>query len=94
MAGSPPKIYNVTCTNANQEYSQPLTSFTSVFDIKPRDPGADIKVAFISGQSGTVYWTVFGGASDQQIGPFAGVLTVYFQTTTAGAVVEIIEKVR
>lgn len=94
MAGSPPKIYNVTCTNANQEYSQALTSFTSVFDIKPRDPGTDIKVAFISGNSGTIYWTVFGGASDQMVGPYTGVLTVYFQSTTAGAIVEIIEKTR
>lgn len=92
---SAPKIYNVTCTSANTEYSQALTSFTSSFVIKPRDPTRDIKIAFVALTSGTVYWTVFGGASDEEIGqPFTGVVTVYFQSTQPGTIVEIIEITR
>lgn len=89
---APPKIYNVTCTLANTEYSQALSSFATVFSIKPRDPTVDIKVSYVATESGTKYWTVFGGASDEHIGEFSGVMTVYFQSPSAGAVVEIIEK--
>jgi hypothetical protein len=91
MSVSKPKIYNVTCTLADTEYSQALSSFSGKFEIKPRDPSTDIKVSFTSGQSGSLYWTIFGGASDENIGPFAGVKTVYFQSATAGAIVEILE---
>lgn len=84
-------IYNKTLTNANTEYSQALTSFTSRFQIKSRDPNADIKMSFNSGESGSTYWTVFGGSSDEEKGVYSGVRTIYMQSTTAGAVVEIIE---
>lgn len=84
-------VINKTLTNANQEYSQDLSSFCGKFSIKARQIDVDLKISFVQGESGTTYWTIFAGSADENIGTFPGVKTVYVQSTTAGAIVEIIE---
>lgn len=91
MSVSKVNIINKTLTDADTEYSQALSSFCREFYIKSRDPGADIKMSFVSGASGTTYWTIFGGSGDDNEGPFPGAQTIYLQSPTAGTVVEIIE---
>jgi len=90
MSLSVPTIINLTLTNANTEYSQALKSFASRFSIQCRTV-ADIKLSFTSGQSGATYITIPGGSTFTQNGIFSGVLTLYVQSPSAGAVVEILE---
>jgi len=84
-----PTIYNLTLTNANTEYSQTLPSNTTKYVIQCRSDD-DIKMSFTSGESGTKYITIHGGQSywEDLIKPSS--LTLYFQSSTAGVVVEII----
>lgn len=84
-----PKIYNVTCTLANTEYSLVLSSDTKAFSIKARDR-TTIKLAYSSGDSGSLYITVGAGSvySEDNI-TFNG--TIYFQTNKANQVLEILE---
>lgn len=88
---SAPLIYNKTCTLADTEYSQALSPFCKSFAIKAR-AFADLKIAFIAAASGGTYWTIPGSSSENEFGGFNGTVTVYFQSPTAGTVVEILEK--
>lgn len=83
-----PTLYNPICTNANTEYSQSLEECRK-FTIKPR--GGPLKVCFTSGGSGTTYILLNDGQpyGEDMIHPTA--LTLYFQSTVAGTVVEIIK---
>lgn len=87
---SVPTIYNLTLTNANTEYSQALNAFPAYITIQCRSV-ADLKVAFTSGQSGTTYITIPAGSSYTFPMQIAGVKTVYVQSPSASAVVEILE---
>ena len=82
-------IYNVTMTAANTEYSRALRDRIQKFSIQCRG-NYDIKVAFVSGQSGTQYITVKAGSTyyEDMITPSSP--TIYFQCATAAQVVEII----
>lgn len=89
QAGQIRRIYNVTLTSANTEYSQTLTGYVSQITVQART-AADVKMAFNSGQSGTTYWTVKSSDAYYEITVGASDLTLYLQSTTAGVVVEII----
>ena len=86
-----PFIYNVTCTLANTEYSQALPIRASKIQVQSRNNN-DIKLCFISGQSGTTYFTVKGGMTyfDAEIMNAEGAIVLYFQSPTAGEVCEIL----
>jgi len=86
-----PIIYNVTCTLASTEYSQSLPIRTSKIQVQSRNNN-DIKLCFISGQSGTTYFTVKGGMTyfDAEIMSKDGDMTLYFQSATAGEICEIL----
>ena len=87
-AAAEPTIYNVTLTNANTEYPQAMPTNIRKIAIRPRNNTHSIKVAFTAGMSGTNYLTVDSGFYfNDMIGVSA--LTVYMQSATAGAVVEI-----
>jgi hypothetical protein len=81
----------VSIVSANTEYSQALSSSTKRFSIKLRG-FADLKLAYVSGQSGTTFITVPGGSSYEEIN-LAGTtaLTLYFQSPTASQETEIIQ---
>lgn len=86
-----PTIYNVSITLANTEYSQALSATTKRFTIKIRDI-ASLKLAYVSGQSGTTFISVPGGASYEEINlAGTGAITLYFQSPTASQVAEIVQ---
>lgn len=84
-----PTIYNVSALVAGTEYSQVLTSSTKMFTIRVRGL-ANLKLAYISGESGTKYITIPRGTS-RSVGEvnFSG--TLYFQTDQPSQIVEIEE---
>jgi len=86
-----PFIYNVTCTLANTEYFQALPVRTSRVQVQSRNNN-DIKVAFVSGESGSNYFTVKGGMTyfDAEIMKSDGYMTLYFQSNVAGEIAEIL----
>ena len=81
-------IFNTTATLANTEYSQALPANTKEFLMKVRGSAA-LKVAFISGDSGTLYVTINKGAV-LTVTQFFSSQTIYFQSPVAGSVVEIV----
>lgn len=87
-----PTIYNKTLTNANTEYSQVLVAGMRYFEVSCRSFN-DIKMAFVSGDSGTTYVTIPAGSVRYFRGPFFTVNTgtvVYLQSPSAGVVAEIL----
>lgn len=87
---SSPQVYNVTLTSANTEYNQALPTGTKRFMFKCRTAYA-VKLAFTEGESGTTYFTVPANMAYREYDlSLSGTRTLYFQSTTAGVVVEII----
>ena len=89
QAGGIPRIYNVTLTNANQEYSQTLTGRVYQVNIQCRT-ASDVKLALSSGASGTTYFTIKSGMVYYEQIISSSSITVYLQSATAGVVVEIL----
>lgn len=88
-AGATPTIYNVSVPLANTEVSQALSASVKRFTIRVRGESR-LKLAFVSGQSGTNYITIPPGCTytEDEIN-FTG--TLYFQTVKASQIVEILE---
>lgn len=84
-----PTIYNVNVLTANTEVSQALSSGTKMFTIRARG-NSTIKLAFTSGNSGTLYVTIPAGAN-YSVSNLNLSATLYFQTSKSNEVVEIIE---
>jgi hypothetical protein len=82
------RVYNVTMTDANTEYSQELPAGVVRFALKCR--GAyDMKLAFVSGESGTNYETIPANAEVEHAAVTLRGRTLYFQCVAAGQVAEI-----
>lgn len=84
-----PRIYNVTLTSANTEYPQTLPTNCRKFSIRPRTSSHVIKLAYASGESGSNYVTIDTVFYYEDLVGVNG-LTVYLQSPTAGAIVEIV----
>ena len=80
-------IFNVTITSANTEQSQALPANTKEFLIRTRG-SAELKLAYDSGDSGTLFVTIPGRAT-KTVSRFFKAQTLYFQSPTAGEIVEI-----
>ena len=89
LAGRQASIYNVTMTLADTEYSQTLMAGASKILVQNRG-GYDTKLAFVTGQSGTVYMTIKAGSVYYEDMLEGGQRTLYFQCPTAGQVLEIL----
>jgi len=89
-----PSIFNVTLTSPNTEFSQVLPIGTSRFLIHIRNAAANIKVAYVAGESGTNFITVLGGEKYEEQMIFSetnNAITLYFQTPNAlSPIVEIV----
>lgn len=85
-----PVVKNVTCTVADTEYSQAIPNGTKKFLLKAR-AAADLKFTFVALGSATLYATIPAGSGGLWIdtAKMRG-LTVYFQSPTAGTVVEML----
>lgn len=84
-----PTIVNLALTDADTEYSYAVPAETKKMLIKSRNTG-DIKLAYVSGESGTTYITIPAGTSGKWI---QGVnffdLTLYMQSPVGSDVAEI-----
>ena len=80
-------LYNLSIAAANTEYSQALPANTKAILIRSRSRG-NLQITTVSGESGTKYLTVLGGAvfSKDNIN-FSG--TIYLRSSKAGDTVEI-----
>ena len=76
-------------TLADTEYSQALPADTRKALIRVRSGGYDVKLAYVSGESGTNYITIPAGATKVIEGVFLLNTTLYFQCPGAGEVLEI-----
>lgn len=83
-----PTIYNEVMTDANHEYSKTLPNGAKVVLIQLRGD-ADLKLAYIEGESGTKYITIPAGDSKVLEGEWVSNLTLYFQSPSAAQVAEI-----
>lgn len=87
-----PSNYAVTCTNANQEYSQALPAGTRKVRINART-AVDIRIAWVTGKVATPtdpYMTIKSGTVFTLDDVYwSGAKTVYLASGTAGTVVEI-----
>lgn len=84
-----PVIYNLTLTSANTEYPQTMPIDVRKFAVRPRTSSHVLKMSYTEGESGTNYITVdsSGFAWNDHIAVSG--LVLYFQSATAGAIVEI-----
>lgn len=83
------KIYNVTMTSADTEYSQALDQGTQKFLIKERSGGSDMKLSYTETESGTTYITIPAGTAKTVDVVNLKDITLYFQSPDAGKVAEI-----
>lgn len=88
---SSPAIANVSIPLANTEVSYMLPAETKRFYLSLRDAGADLKLAYVLGDSGTTYITIHrGNWYSEDLLSLSGTLTLYFQATAAGQTAEIL----
>lgn len=86
-----PTIANVAIPTANVEVSYTLPANTRRFLILLRTPStAKMKLAYASGDSGTLYVTVNPGCHYGEGEILAPSVTLYFQATLSGQVAEIV----
>lgn len=84
-----PVIYNTTMTSANTEYSQALPSGCTKIMVQCRT-SYDVKITYVSGESGTIYFTIKADDTYWDDNIFGTKQTLYVQCTTAGQVLEIL----
>lgn len=85
-----PTVANVSMPSANTEYSYELPEGTREFWIKLRDAGYALKLAMVSGDSGTTYLTVQNGKIHKETDIKSSKIYLYFRSTQASMVAEII----
>lgn len=82
------KVENATVALADTEQSHTFPANTKKFEIRPRGNGI-IKLTFDSGTSGTIYRTIHAGSFYSADNLATPSLTIYFQSATAGLIVEL-----
>lgn len=88
-AGTVRRVYNLTLTSANTEYSLTLTGRVYQLTVQCRT-AFDVKMGVASGTSGSVYFTIKSGDAYYEQIVQINEETLYFQSTQAGVVVEVI----
>lgn len=84
------EITNLSIVNANTEYSHALTNGLKQLRIRCRGI-ADLQYSFVSGESGTKYFTIFKGTCDSIIDLDFDSKVLYIQSNKASVIVEIME---
>lgn len=82
------KVENAVCTLANTEYSHTFPASTKTFLVKART-GGTIKLSFDAGTTGTTYHTIDPWCFYSIGFIVAASTTIYFQSPTAGLVLEL-----
>jgi hypothetical protein len=91
VSATTPEIYNISLLLAGTEYSQVLSDGTKKLTIRVRDGGANLRIAFVSGDTAIKYITVKKGACYSEDNLDLDNVTVYLQSDTAGKTAEILE---
>lgn len=84
-----PFIVNIPVPVKNTEQSYTFSDDTKKYKFKVRDGGAKTKMAYVSGESGTNYWTISRGFIHEEVDLKITGKTIYFQLSKANQVVEI-----
>lgn len=84
------KIYNLSMPLASTEYSQLLSSDVLRITVKLRGM-ANLRVAFISGETSTNYITIPAGCSWEETDLRLASSTIYFMADQASQTLEILE---
>jgi len=84
-----PLVVNIALT-ANVEASYTLPANTRQYVSKLRSGTSKLQVSFVSGDTGTTYWTVGKGNFFADSGLLVSGLPLYFQTPDSGQVLEIL----
>ena len=84
-----PSIVNQPAILATTEYSYTFPANTKRFSLRTRG-NAKIQLAFVPGQSGINFSTVFPGNKYEETNLNLTALTIYFQSSKAGEIVEIV----
>lgn len=88
-----PNVQNIPAPLASTEYSFVLPANTNRFEIRSRDSKAKVQISHTLGASGTTYFTIERGCSYRQeelLLTDINSRTIYFQTTSAANVLEVI----
>ena len=86
-----PTVYNLSMPTANTEYSQALGSSTKKVLIKTRDRTARLRMAFVSGDTATLYITIEPGSVYFEENLDLTGVTIYLQANKAAQTVEILQ---
>lgn len=81
-------VENVTIALANTEQSHTFPAGTKLFLLRARSAGK-LQLSHTAGTSGSAYVTIPAGCSYRTPDFFNALKTIYFQSPTAGLVVEI-----
>lgn len=87
-----PTIYNVTMTNANTEYSQPLPANTKKYLIHTQDESA-FRLAFVTDKVATPtapFLTIPASARHWEDNVLLASTTLYFASSSSGKIIEIL----
>lgn len=84
-----PMIVNQVAVLSDTEYSYTFPTDTKKISLRARGQ-AKLKLAFVSGSSGTNFITIFPGSKYEEIGLKLTSITAYFQSNKAGETVEIL----
>lgn len=89
-----PTIYNITMTNANQEYSQALPANTKKFTVMMQENDTAFRIAYITGKVATPTAPYFacpaGACISEDFSQGKTSQTLYFACGTAGKTIQII----
>lgn len=85
------KISNVDLTLADTEYSHAFSSILNGIIIRARQHNANLKLSFVSGESGTTYLTLNASAVLSLDNLALSGATLYVQSDKASTIVEITE---
>lgn len=87
------KVYRLTLTNANQQYSQALTTRVKSITVRCTSRTIGFKISLIADEitSGTQYLTIYPSGTWMASEEIIGQKTIYVSSETAGAVIEIEE---
>jgi hypothetical protein len=83
-----PLIANSVAILVNTEYSYAFPANTKRFNVRARG-NAKLQIAFTSGQSGSLFKTIFPGSIYEEIDVKLTGITIYFQSNKAGETIEI-----
>ena len=86
-----PLITNKTMTLANTEYNHTFQDNCKKILVRERSGGEDVKIAWVSGESGTNYFTLGAGSTKAIDGFHVYARIMYFQCTAVGKILEIEE---